>query len=255
MVPYKQLGSETESALTKVQIEMPKLIKKAVRKLTRPLKRFIDAYKNRRLAHGKTKYFCIGRNKTGTTSLKKAFEDLGFPVGNQRDAELLGDQYYFKADFKPIIDYCESAQVFQDVPFSWPDIFKHLDIAYPESKFILTVRDSPEQWYQSMTKFHSKRFGDGHIPTIEQLKSARYVRKGFMYNTIKLHGTTDNDPYNKDIMMAHYLAHNQNVMDYFKDRMDDLLVINIAEKSSFQRFCKFINVKSTGEEFPWENKT
>ncbi|MGR9087962.1 MAG: hypothetical protein ACU841_12930, partial [Gammaproteobacteria bacterium] len=32
---------------------------------------------NKYRVRNKTKYFCIGRNKTGTTSLKKAFEDLG----------------------------------------------------------------------------------------------------------------------------------------------------------------------------------
>jgi hypothetical protein len=30
------------------------------------------------------KIFCIGLFKTGTTSLKKAFQDLGYTVGDQR---------------------------------------------------------------------------------------------------------------------------------------------------------------------------
>lgn len=78
----------------------------------------------------KVKYFCIGRNKTGTTSLKRAFEDLGYPVGNQRKAEILTSQYYFDGNFEPIINYCKTAQIFQDVPFSYPEIYKHLDKAY-----------------------------------------------------------------------------------------------------------------------------
>jgi hypothetical protein len=71
------------------------------------------------LVKDKVKYFCIGRNKTGTTSLKKAFEDLGFIVGDQRAAELLADRHYFDGDFEEIVKYCKTAQVFKNVPFSY----------------------------------------------------------------------------------------------------------------------------------------
>jgi hypothetical protein len=61
------------------------------------------------LVKDKVKYFCIGRNKTGTTSLKKAFEDLGFIVGDQRAAELLADRQYFYSDLEALIKYGETA--------------------------------------------------------------------------------------------------------------------------------------------------
>jgi hypothetical protein len=34
--------------------------------------------RHKRAVKGRTKYFCIGRNKTGTTSIGKAFSDLDF---------------------------------------------------------------------------------------------------------------------------------------------------------------------------------
>lgn len=204
----------------------------------------------------KTKYFCIGRNKTGTTSLEKAFKDLGFIVGKQREAELLSNKYYFNDNFDPIIKYCRTAQVFQDVPFSWPNTYKHLDKAYPGSKFILTVRDNPEQWYNSVTKFHAKLFGkDGNIPTAEDLKKAEYIKKGAVYNVVKLYNTPDSDPYNKETFIAHYENYNNEVLDYFKNRPDDLLVINISKTDDYKKFVKFINVESPDTKFPWENKT
>ena len=123
---------------------------------------------------GKVKYFCIGMNKTGTTSLKFLFEDLGFHVGDQRKAEILTGKFYLDQNFKPIIDYCQSAQVFQDIPFSYPDTYKYLDKAYPNSKFILTVRNDSEQWYNSVIQFHAKLFGsDGRIPTGNDLKKVK----------------------------------------------------------------------------------
>ena len=212
--------------------------------------------KNTWKAQGKQKVFCIGRNKTGTTSLKAAFEALGYPVGNQRKAEILTGKHYFEGDFQPIISYCKSAQVFQDVPFSYPETYRHLDQAYPGSKFILSVRDNPEQWYRSITRFHAKLFGkDGRIPTAEDLKAAQYVWPGFMYNVIRVHGTTDEDPYNKGAMTAHYENYNREVMDYFKDRPDDLLVINVGENGAYQKFIEFLGAESSYNDFPWKNRT
>lgn len=203
----------------------------------------------------KPKIFCIGRNKTGTTSLERAFKDLGYIVGKQRNAELLLD-YYIAKEFKPIIQYCKTAQVFQDSPFSYPDTYKHLDKAYPGSKFILTVRDTPEQWYNSITRFHAKLFGGGQIPTAHQLKNATYVNKGWIWKSIsELYKTPENDPYNKEILINHYLKHNSDVLEYFKKRPNDLIVINLAEKGSYQRLMAFFKIKSPYTDFPWENKT
>lgn len=224
-------------------------------RLVREYRRFIRTRRFRPVSRGTTKYFCIGRNKTGTTSLHRAFEDLGYVVGNQRAAELLADRCYFEGDWAPIIAYCESAQVFQDVPFSWEGTFERVDRAYPNSKFILTIRDDAEQWYRSLTRFHAKRFGNGRLPTAADLQAATYVRKGFMYRAVKLHGTPDDDLYNKELMIGHYLAYNRDVRAYFDGRPDDLLVINLATEGAYCRFVDFLGVDSPFSDFPWENRT
>jgi len=231
-----------------------KELSKKVRRIVCKLSRLKSARAKRLKSVGKRKYFCIGRNKTGTTSLKKAFEDLGYPVGDQAVAEKLTDISYFKGDFSPIIQYCESAQVFQDVPFSWPETYKYLDRAYPGSKFILTVRDA-DQWYRSITRFHAKMFGGGKVPTAEDLKHATYVRKAWMYDAVKLHGAPDEDIYNEEILKSHYQNYNEGVIEYFKDRPNDLCVINISEKESYKTFCDFLGVAPIYDTFPWENKT
>lgn len=227
------------------------MIGRAIRKFNR----LIKERQNRINAEGKTKYFCIGLNKTGTTSLKKAFEDIGYPVGNQRKAEIIADRNYFIANFPPIVDYCQSAQVFQDVPFSWPATYKWLDQAYPNSRFILTLRDDGNQWYESLTKFHTKLFGKGHLPIARDLQEANYVSKGFAYRSVALCGAPENDLYNKEVLLSHYHRYNQEVQEYFVGRPDDLLVINLAEKGSYQKFIQFLGVDSPYREFPWENKT
>ncbi|WP_155986118.1 sulfotransferase [Thioalkalivibrio sp. AKL10] len=212
---------------------------------------------NRWRARNRRKIFVIGRNKTGTTSLRRTFEELGFPVGDQREAERLYDRAYFEGRFEAIVDYCHSAQVFQDVPFSCPGTFRHLDAAFPGSLFILTIRDSPEQWYDSLVRFHSRMFGrDGQIPTADDLRRARYCRKGFLYNTVRMNGTPDDDPYNAEIMIRNYRRHNREVMDYFRTRPRDLLVLNLAEPGAYQRFLAFFGLPNEPEgSFPWENRS
>ena len=69
------------------------------------------------------------------------------------------------------------------------------------------------------------------------------------------HGTSDDDPYNKDKLIAHYRHHNQYVLDYFKNRPNDLCVINLSKSGDYQKFCKFLNVKcNSNDDFPWLNK-
>ncbi len=204
----------------------------------------------------KTKIFCIGKNKTGTTSLTKAFRDMEFIIGNQSDAEgMIGD--YIKKDFTRIIEYCKTAEFFQDVPFSMPETYKVLDKAYPNSKFILTVRDDASQWYNSITKFHAKLFGNGNIPTWDDLKNATYKYKGWMHEVMRATSNlTDSDePYDKTKLTNLYEKYNQEVMCYFENRPNDLLIINLSDKDAYKKFCDFIGMEAKGNSFPWENKT
>ncbi len=217
---------------------------------------YFKKIENRVYQRGRNKVFIIGRNKTGTTSMKKAFADLGFIVGNQREAELLFDSY-MKGDFKLLMNYCQTAEVFQDYPFSYSETYKHMDKAFPKSKFILTIRDSPEQWYDSLTKAHSKKFGKGKIPTKKDLENANYVEKGWIWKIFSFfyNPPDPNDIYNKENLIETYNNHNNEILKYFKNRPEDLLVLNISKNRAYQRFIKFIEVESPFNNFPWENKT
>ena len=122
---------------------------------------------------GKPKVFGIGRNKTGTTSLKRAMLELGYVVGDQQAGESLL-RAWARRDFRRIASYCRTGQFFQDIPFSLPFTFQAMDMLFPGSKFILTVRD-PESWYQSMVKFHLQPTVHGDkAKSLQLLKSTTY---------------------------------------------------------------------------------
>ena len=204
----------------------------------------------------KSKIFCIGFNKTGTTTIEKVLKDFKYRLGDQPQAELLFSNW-LNRDFKAIKKYCASAEAFQDVPFSMPYTYILLDQYFPNAKFILTVRDSPEQWYNSTVNFHSKLWGDGKNKlSKEELKNVNYRYKGFPYDFIKeVFNTSDNDIYNKEKFMNLYNQHIVQVKDYFKTSPEKLLIINTSNKDDYFRLCEFLNKKPLSDNFPWENKT
>ncbi len=200
------------------------------------------------------KIFCIGKNKTGTTSLKHALQDLGYVVGSQTAVERLLKSYAIR-DFRPLIRYCHSAQAFQDVPFSWPYTYQILDYAFPRSKFILTIRHSAEEWYRSLTRFHAKLLGLDHTPRKADLQRAPYIYPGAMWEVNRLlYNTPEDDPYNEAILTDGYRRYNAEVEAYFKYR-DNLLVLNVTEPGSYHRLCAFLGRKPRYDEFPWLNQT
>ncbi|MGK0234513.1 MAG: hypothetical protein ACI8RP_000292 [Urechidicola sp.] len=203
----------------------------------------------------KPKIFCIGQNKTGTTSLKKFFKDHGYVLGDQIKAEMLLD-HYIDREWKPIIDYCKTAQVFQDIPFSNNYLYILLDYHFPNAKFILSERDSPEAWYQSISKFHTKLFGEnGNLPTKENLQNADYRYKGFLWKSFsEKYGAAEEDLYNKEKLIETYLTRNNQIKHYFKKK-SNFIVLNVSEKNNVKNLSKFLNISPKYNEFPWENKT
>lgn len=183
-------------------------------------------------------------------------KELGFTVGNQRTAEKLVDDWA-KRDFSRLIKYCRTAQFFQDAPFSYDFTYIALDQAFKDSKFILTVRDTPEQWYESVIRFQTKRYGkNGKIPTKEDLMEATYIYKGRPWHINRLvSNTPEDDPYNKEILMKRYVTHNEEVKKYFRNRPDDLLVLNVADENAYHDLCEFLNIEKKRDTFPWKNRT
>ncbi len=203
----------------------------------------------------KNKIFCIGFNKTGTTTLEQALKDFGYKMGDQRKGELLFDNWK-KRNFKPIIKFCRTAEAFQDIPFSLPFTFQILDYAFPDAKFILTIRDSAEQWYQSLLNFHTKLWASGPIITEEDLKNAPYIRKGWAYEVNKSRfNPPHGKPYHKETLIKSYLHHIYNVEQYFSAKPNQFIKINVSDKNDYFRLAKFLNKKPVSDGFPWLNKT
>ena len=202
----------------------------------------------------KEKVFCIGLVKTGTTSLQQTLKDFGYRLGDQRTGELLL-QAYADRNFKAIVDFCLTAEAFQDAPFSFPFTYLALEQSFPKAKFILSVRDNVDQWYRSLVRFHGNLFAGGRIPVKEDLLRATYCYPGFVWEAIRLvWNTPEDDVYHKPTLASYYERHNANVRDYFRFK-SNLLEINLSDKNDYGRLCEFLNKDPVGNDFPWLNRS
>jgi hypothetical protein len=170
--------------------------------------------------------FIIGLPRTGTTSICAAMLKLGFTVAHTA---------YVQKTF-------DDAQVIADTPIFCD--FERLDKFYPNSKFIYLKRSS-EKW----------------LPSIKQLLQRMYInvsRADGGFNTIiKRCYQTTFSPFTKEnieddkFLARCYQQHFNDVQQYFFGREQDLLNIDISEKTSHQKLLEFlsINNKVTCDDF------
>ena len=174
------------------------------------------------------KIFCIGFHKTGTKSLAAALSVLGYSVTgpNGVNDELVGENI---DDL--IRTLVPKYDAFQDNP--WPIVFKKLDSWYPDSKFILTVRDT-KRWYQSVLT----HFGEKETPMRKWIYGEGY-------------GAPSG---NEDVYVQRYRDHIKSVKEHFTGRSKDIVVMNFSKGDGWEKLCKFLDKPVPNVPFPHRNK-
>ncbi len=203
-----------------------------------------------------TKVFCIGANKTGTTSLNEFFRVHGYRVGEQPLAELLFVKCARADRWDELTEFVRTADFFQDLPFSARHTYRHLSDAFPKSLFLLSTRSSAEEWYNSLIAFHAAKFGDGlHPPTKAQLKAATYRYPGFAWEANRLlYSSPEEDPYRKDNLIQWYTTHLYEARTWFAERPGRMLEINIAHHEAAQTIADFAGFELRMPALPHLNK-
>ncbi|PLX22582.1 MAG: hypothetical protein C0599_06025 [Salinivirgaceae bacterium] len=174
----------------------------------------------------KTKVIGVGFHKTGTSTLDTVLKHLGYKVLGAK-TELA--ENLLNNDLDSVLKMTKKYDAYQDNP--WPLLYKEFDKLYPNSKFILTLRDS-EKWIKSLVN----HFGENHTE----------MRK-WIYGVGHPKG-------NEEIYLARYKKHNEEVMEYFKDRKEDLLVVNWENGDEWEPICNFLGIPVPNEPFPHANK-
>lgn len=162
------------------------------------------------------KIFCIGFQKTGTSSMRDALTQLGYRVAGVfgRNAKLSD----LRENFVEMgIAIAGEHDAVEDMP--WPLMFRELDAAFPGSRFILTLRDT-DQWYASIAghfganPYHIQKLTYGDDAPAPVGHEARY----------------------REV----YEAHNAAVLDYFRDRPGDLLVMDLSKGDGWAELGAFL---------------
>ena len=186
-----------------------------------------------------TRVFGIGMHKTSTTSLHHAFEILGFDSFHwgKGEASLIWQEIAFGDRSKTL----EQWYALSDLPI--PLLYKKLDVSYPGSKFILTVRDE-QKWLKSVERLWDARYNPTRwvwdvYPFSNRVHKALYGRIDFDAPTFP----------------ARYRQHNQEVKEYFKDRPDNLLVMDMEARAGWNELCEFLHVPIPSVDYPSSYQT
>lgn len=214
----------------------------------------------RRAAHTpsllkRPRVFCIGFNKTGTSSFGQFFEMCGYRLMPTRRGELLLDAYRARR-YSEILNCCRYFNAFQDIPFSLPLLYPHLEQRFRTAKFILSHRDDAEQWFASLLRWHQMIVDVDAPPTPEQLDGCGYIRKGWLKDAVSaLLGTPEGDPYNPEIAKTAYERHIKELKRYFEPIPEKLLIVNPADDRVNETVWHFFELDGDPPAFPHLNKT
>lgn len=175
--------------------------------------------------------FCIGLNKTGTTSFHVAMEALGFkslhwggpPVRRAVEAAL--------AEGRPALaDLDPAFEAFSDIE----PLYRHFDVVdrqYPGSRFVLTVRPVDE-WVASRRR-HVER-------NVE-----RRARGEYQGDFLEADEPT---------WRAEWRDHLHRVRAHFRGRAD-FVEIDVSRPLGWGPLCALLDVPQPDRAYPWANRS
>jgi len=202
------------------------------------------------------KTFVVGLNKTGTTSLAEMARMAGLRVGDQGVAERLADHAIRTSNWMPLINFCKSADFFQDVPFSFPGAYQLFDLMFPNSRFILTERNSSDEWVTSLIRYHSLICGTkDRPPNASDLLALRHISKGWLYRIHRFqYGVSEDALYDKGQLTRVYDTHKRNVESHFISEQSRFAVVNVARNETLRELDRVApEISANVAEFPHLN--
>ncbi len=173
---------------------------------------------------GFPKIFGIGLPRTATRSLHRALMTLGFPSTRKPAFRVHAGRLVVApgslADFDALVGAPIAAA------------YRRLDRDFPGSRFVMTTRPI-EEWLQSMRRF---------------LGVATWSRDRHARDAVKhLFGVTVFDEVR---LRESYERHQEEVLEHFADRPEDLLVFDASAGHGWQRLSGFLGVEALPGDFP-----
>jgi hypothetical protein len=149
------------------------------------------------------KIFGIGLTRTGTTSLTEALKLLGYSA------------VHCPMSYEEIENHDASTDTAVAARFEF------LDLLYPNSKFILTIRDL-DSWIESAEFLRRSSYD-----SIWQLETRSKLWGSFIFDREKF--------------IEGYHKHHSKVLHHFKNRPNDLLILPLESDDKWLKLCVFLH--------------
>jgi hypothetical protein len=176
------------------------------------------------------KVFGIGLSRTGTHSLTKALNVLGYNVTHYPTcAGTLDALQEGLVDFPCVVNGDGMTDI-TTIPY-----ITELDRRYPNSKFILTVRHDEEEWLESVKRHWNKerQYKDRVLAIRDHLR-------------LKVYGQIEFD---KEHFLSVYKTHTARMVEYFSGR-GDLLIMDITSGDGYAQLASFLGCIVPARPFP-----
>lgn len=188
------------------------------------------------------KVFVLGWNKSGTKSLTKALEILGYNVldtaGGGQTLETIKSNILNQ---KPILTDLQQYDCYVDYPFFEPIVFSHLVNENQNAKYISLTRDLDE-YVESVLKHKIRNIENGIEPSWHWLGTGD--KNTFLNYPQEL----------KDwIKRKTWFKHTSNLY-WLKKYNIDYLELDITKGDKWESLCKYLDKEIPTQEFPYLNK-
>lgn len=167
------------------------------------------------------KIFGIGLSRTGSQTLTDVLQTLGF-------------RSHFVKYHDDLDDLLSRFDALTHLPLV--EKFVDLDERFPNSRFILTVRDR-EDWLQSC-----------------EYRISLAAKHAAPESLAMLHRIYGSETFDRDLYSDAYDQYVARVKQYFSGRDQSLLILDLCGGEGFEKLCPFLGVDVPPEPFPYNKK-
>lgn len=177
----------------------------------------------------------VGMNKTGTSTMKGCFQEVGWvPVASPKTmsgvSRLVKDIIH-DGNYESTLELIPHFLAFEDRPWNVWDVYKHAADRFPDSRFVLTVRDSGS-WWRSVNNWLTHKKPQLVETYQTQLRADSFTERDFI---------------------AGYERRNAEISDFFQGT-DRLLTVDVTAGTAWEPICGFLGVPVPDAPFPHRNK-
>jgi hypothetical protein len=215
---------------------------------------------------GKTEnIICVGLNKSGTSSFTKDVSELGYNLCPEKIAHQYAFPDVYQNDFNSMISLLNNPRynLFEDVPFSLPKIYKEIYKNRPNDLYVLTIRNSVDNFIDSVLNYYEPYLSHKHINNFSHKQF--FHHNYYFVDNIRLYGLhysffelwgLENTNNIKQKLKDLYNKHNDDVINFFESKnSSNFMVIDVSKKGELKKLTNWLNIKNNKQDFSWENKS